>query len=311
MHQESLFEDLAPSPGALPDGLVTQEEFLTRDEEAALIEVIRQLPLQEAKYNEYTALRRVVSYGGSFDYDSNELVLSKRAARGTAAAACARRRLGRREAGRVGARAGGRVLARNPIVEPAWRSVHVEVPTDNGLVRHERQVGELAASRSRHELHALPDLVLERRLADSPQSAKDAFLLRAWRQCLERLSRVSSCLFEIGSQGHVSWTCASGHDVEHIGSTDQSIGAVSVLVCGRGGNSADRGGYLEYLALASEVEDVWMIANFYRSVALLLRRSDPLHVRTRLKDASEGLEVVEDRWGVVDHERDRSNLAIS
>ena len=76
MHQEALFEDLLPSPGALPEGLEIQAEFLSRAEEALLIEVVRQLPLQEAKYKEYTARRRVVSYGGKFDYDSNELLPS-------------------------------------------------------------------------------------------------------------------------------------------------------------------------------------------------------------------------------------------
>lgn len=73
MQQEALFADLAPSPGALPDGLTYQPEFLTRIEERELIERIRQLPLREAKYKEYTARRRVVSYGGRFDYESNEL----------------------------------------------------------------------------------------------------------------------------------------------------------------------------------------------------------------------------------------------
>jgi alkylated DNA repair dioxygenase AlkB len=76
MQQETLFADLAPSPGALPDGLAYQPEFLTRGEERQLIELVRQLPLQEAKYKEYTARRRVVSYGGRFDYDSNELLPS-------------------------------------------------------------------------------------------------------------------------------------------------------------------------------------------------------------------------------------------
>ena len=76
MHQEALFEDVIPSPGALPDGLEIQSEFLSRAEEAVLIELVRQLPLQEAKYKEYTARRRVVSYGGKFDYDSNELLPS-------------------------------------------------------------------------------------------------------------------------------------------------------------------------------------------------------------------------------------------
>jgi alkylated DNA repair dioxygenase AlkB len=76
MQQETLFADLAPSPGALPDGLAYQPEFLTKVEERQLIELVRQLPLQEATYKEYTARRRVVSYGGRFDYDSNELLPS-------------------------------------------------------------------------------------------------------------------------------------------------------------------------------------------------------------------------------------------
>jgi len=76
VQQEALFADLAPSPGALPDGLTYQPEFLSRVEERELIELIRQLPLREAKYKEYTARRRVVSYGGRFDYESNELLPS-------------------------------------------------------------------------------------------------------------------------------------------------------------------------------------------------------------------------------------------
>lgn len=76
MQQGALFADLPPSPGALPDGLTYSADFLTPQEEAALIDLIRQLPLKEAKYKQYTARRRVVSYGGKFDYDSNELLPS-------------------------------------------------------------------------------------------------------------------------------------------------------------------------------------------------------------------------------------------
>jgi alkylated DNA repair dioxygenase AlkB len=76
MPQAALFDDLAPSPGALPDGLVYQDGFLSAPEEAALIELIARLPLQEARYKSYTARRRVVSYGGRFDYDANELLPS-------------------------------------------------------------------------------------------------------------------------------------------------------------------------------------------------------------------------------------------
>ncbi|KQW43267.1 MULTISPECIES: alpha-ketoglutarate-dependent dioxygenase AlkB [unclassified Roseateles] len=76
MEQPSLFDDLPPSPGALPDGLRYETGFLGTDEEAALIALVQGLPLQEAQYKGYTARRRVVSYGGSFDYDANALLPS-------------------------------------------------------------------------------------------------------------------------------------------------------------------------------------------------------------------------------------------
>ena len=57
----------------MPQGLRYEPAFLSVEEEAALIGVIRALPLAAAKYKAYTARRRVVSYGGSFDYDANRL----------------------------------------------------------------------------------------------------------------------------------------------------------------------------------------------------------------------------------------------
>jgi alkylated DNA repair dioxygenase AlkB len=57
----------------LPEGFVYEREFITRDEEAALLEFIHSLPLAEATYKEYTAKRRTVSYGGKYDYTSNVL----------------------------------------------------------------------------------------------------------------------------------------------------------------------------------------------------------------------------------------------
>jgi alkylated DNA repair dioxygenase AlkB len=68
--QAGLFADLAP---ALPEGAAYEDEFITREEEAALLAHVAALPLQEAKYKAYTARRRVVSYGGVFDYDTLEL----------------------------------------------------------------------------------------------------------------------------------------------------------------------------------------------------------------------------------------------
>jgi hypothetical protein len=68
MSQLTLFD----SPGsALPDGLRYQPAFLDPEEEAALIALVAALPLQAARYKSYTARRRVVSYGGSYDYDAN------------------------------------------------------------------------------------------------------------------------------------------------------------------------------------------------------------------------------------------------
>jgi alkylated DNA repair dioxygenase AlkB len=71
MDQSSLFGN-DPVDASIA-GLRYEPEFLSRDEEAALIDVIRSLPLHAATYKEYTARRRVVSYGGSYDFDTNVL----------------------------------------------------------------------------------------------------------------------------------------------------------------------------------------------------------------------------------------------
>jgi alkylated DNA repair dioxygenase AlkB len=62
----------APSP-PLPEGMRYQEEFLSREEEAALVATIEGLPLANMKYQQYTALRRVVSYGGQYDFSAQRL----------------------------------------------------------------------------------------------------------------------------------------------------------------------------------------------------------------------------------------------
>ena len=75
MTQASLFGDLPePVPQDLPEGLAYEPGFLSRDEEQALIALIRSLPLAAAQYKEYTARRRVMSFGGSYDYDANKLL---------------------------------------------------------------------------------------------------------------------------------------------------------------------------------------------------------------------------------------------
>lgn len=65
--------DPGPPAGHLPPGLEYEREFLSRDDESELIETIRTLPLAPARYRSYRARRRVMSYGGHFDYDANRL----------------------------------------------------------------------------------------------------------------------------------------------------------------------------------------------------------------------------------------------
>jgi len=62
-----------PAPG-LPEGARYQESFLDAGQEAQLIALIRSLALAPAQYKGYEARRRVVSYGGRFDYDDNRLL---------------------------------------------------------------------------------------------------------------------------------------------------------------------------------------------------------------------------------------------
>ncbi|OAI51674.1 hypothetical protein AYO46_07605 [Betaproteobacteria bacterium SCGC AG-212-J23] len=45
-----------------PDGLVYEPEFIAAADEAALLSEIRALPLEEARYREYTAKRRVAIF---------------------------------------------------------------------------------------------------------------------------------------------------------------------------------------------------------------------------------------------------------
>jgi alkylated DNA repair dioxygenase AlkB len=58
---------------AAPDGFRYAEELLSAEEEAELLHTLRGLPFEEARYKEWTARRRVVSYGGRYDFGANEL----------------------------------------------------------------------------------------------------------------------------------------------------------------------------------------------------------------------------------------------
>ena len=68
--QTDFFDAIAPP---LPAGCVLAHEFLSAEEEHALLAVLRALPFEAARYKGYTARRRIASYGGRFDYDTNTL----------------------------------------------------------------------------------------------------------------------------------------------------------------------------------------------------------------------------------------------
>jgi alkylated DNA repair dioxygenase AlkB len=56
-----------------PEGFVYQPEFVSSAEEAELLAFVRALPLKEAQYLQYTARRRISSFGGVYDFGSQEL----------------------------------------------------------------------------------------------------------------------------------------------------------------------------------------------------------------------------------------------
>jgi alkylated DNA repair dioxygenase AlkB len=56
-----------------PEGLEFAADFLSVEDEVGLLQRITQLPLAQAQYKEWQAHRRVVSFGGSYDFSANEL----------------------------------------------------------------------------------------------------------------------------------------------------------------------------------------------------------------------------------------------
>jgi alkylated DNA repair dioxygenase AlkB len=65
--------ELFASGSSLPSGLLYRPDFIDEREEGELLEGIRLLELREAQYKEFTAKRRVASFGAGYDYDENEL----------------------------------------------------------------------------------------------------------------------------------------------------------------------------------------------------------------------------------------------
>jgi alkylated DNA repair dioxygenase AlkB len=70
MEQNSLFG----TDPVLPEGMVYETEVLTPGEEGALLEHITTLAFEEARYKEWHARRRIVSYGGRYDFSINKLL---------------------------------------------------------------------------------------------------------------------------------------------------------------------------------------------------------------------------------------------
>jgi len=70
MAQGSLF----PVGGAtFAKGYAYEADFLSAAEEAELVGRIRQLPLAAAEYKQFRAKRRIVSYGGRYDFSAQQL----------------------------------------------------------------------------------------------------------------------------------------------------------------------------------------------------------------------------------------------
>lgn len=57
----------------LPEGWEYAPDFISAAEEAQLLQVFATLPFQAAQYKEWQAQRRIVSYGGRYDFSRNEL----------------------------------------------------------------------------------------------------------------------------------------------------------------------------------------------------------------------------------------------
>jgi alkylated DNA repair dioxygenase AlkB len=66
--------ELFASHSGLPDGFRYEEDFLAPAAEAELLAEIERLPFANARYKEWTANRRVVSYGGRYDFSASELL---------------------------------------------------------------------------------------------------------------------------------------------------------------------------------------------------------------------------------------------
>lgn len=66
--------DLFPSTrAAFARGYAYEPEFLSKTDEGALVDEIERVPLAQAEYKGYLANRRIVSYGGRYDFSTQQL----------------------------------------------------------------------------------------------------------------------------------------------------------------------------------------------------------------------------------------------
>jgi alkylated DNA repair dioxygenase AlkB len=65
--------ELFPAGTPLPPGFVYREDFIPPQDEARLLENIATLPLSESRYRQWTAKRRTLSFGGSYDFTHLQL----------------------------------------------------------------------------------------------------------------------------------------------------------------------------------------------------------------------------------------------
>lgn len=70
MSQDTLFPFIGK---AFANGYAYEADFLSEAEEAALLREIQRLPLAQAQYRQFRARRRIVSYGGRYDFSANRL----------------------------------------------------------------------------------------------------------------------------------------------------------------------------------------------------------------------------------------------
>ena len=74
VNQPTLF---GASPATFARGYAYDPDFLSKEEEAELLGHIALLPFSRARYKQFLANRRIVSYGASYDFSSQRLQAAK------------------------------------------------------------------------------------------------------------------------------------------------------------------------------------------------------------------------------------------